>query len=42
MIGTTLMNYILTTATGRKMEFRVRACAELFRQIHGGVIAARS
>lgn len=35
------MSYILTTKSGRKMEFKVQACAELYQSLLGGVIIRR-
>lgn len=32
------MHYELQTETGVVMEFVVRGCAEVFRNVHGGVI----
>lgn len=32
------MQYELQTETGVVMEFLVRECAEVFRNVHGGVI----
>jgi len=35
------MSYILITSTGRKMEFKVRECAELYRRLLGGAVTQK-
>ena len=35
------MRYVLITPSGRQYFFHLRACAELFRTIRGGIIEER-